>query len=369
MKPRAPLPLRVGVLGCGKISGVYLTSLRRLPAVRLAACADLDPARAEAAAASAGVRAVTPAQLFKDQEIDAVLNLTLPSVHAATTLAALRSGKHVYVEKPLAATLADGKRILSLAGTKRRRVGCAPDTVLGPGHQAALKMVHEGRIGKPVGATAFMQCPGHEHWHPDPAFYYQKGGGPLLDMGPYYLTALVLALGPVRSVAGMATIGRNPRMIRSEPQLGKKIRVETPTHVGALLEFAAGTVAQLGMSFDVAAHTQPWLEIHGTDGSIQFPDPNHFTGPVRFHALYGKSWEETTPAHPAEIQRGMGLAEMAEAIALKRPHLASAELAFHVLEIMTAVLDAARTGRRVSIRSRPPVWKPLPEGVPAMVIP
>ncbi len=369
MKPRAPLPLRVGVLGCGKISGAYLASLRRLPSVRLAACADLDPARAEASAAAAGVRAVTPTQLFKDREIDAVLNLTLPAVHAVTTLAALRSGKHVYVEKPLAATLADGKRILSLAGIKRRRVGCAPDTVLGPGHQAALKMVHEGRIGKPVGATAFMQCPGHEHWHPDPAFYYQEGGGPLFDMGPYYLSALVLALGPVRSVAGMATIGRNPRIIRSEPQRGKKIRVETPTHVASLLEFARGTVAHLGMSFDVAAHTQPWLEIHGTEGSIQFPDPNQFTGPVRFHALYGKSWEEISPTHPAEIQRGMGLAEMAEAMALNRPHLASAELAFHVLEIMTAVLDAAHTGRRIPIRSRPPAWKPLPEGVPAMVIP
>ncbi|NCW28251.1 MAG: gfo/Idh/MocA family oxidoreductase [Verrucomicrobia bacterium] len=368
MKSRRPDPLRVGVLGCGKIAGAYGTSLRHLPSVRLVACADLNRSRAEEMAHQAGLRVTTPAELLRDPAVDAVLNLTVPAVHAKTTLAALSAGKHVYVEKPLAITLAEGKKILSLAKKVKRRVGCAPDTILGPGHQTALRMIHEGRIGKPFAASAFMQCPGHEHWHPDPDFYYRKGGGPLFDMGPYYLTALVQALGPVQKVAGMASVGRNPRIITSQPRNGKEIKVETSTHVAALLEFRSTAVAQIGMSFDVAAHTQPWLEIHGTQGSMQFPDPNRFTGPVRFHALYGTSWEETHPEHPENIQRGMGLAEMAEAIAARRPHQASLELAFHVLEIMTAVLDSARTGRRVTVRSIPTAWEPLPEGIPAMRI-
>lgn len=368
LKTSCHVPLRVGVLGCGKIAGAYGTSLRHLPSVQLVACADLNRSRAEEMAHQEGLRVTTPAELLQDPVIDAVLNLTVPAVHAKTTLAALAAGKHVYVEKPLAITLAEGKKILSLAKKVKKRVGCAPDTVLGSGHQTALRMIHDGRMGRPLAASAFMQCPGHEHWHPDPEFYYRKGGGPLFDMGPYYLTALVQALGPVRKVAGMTSVGRNPRKITSQPRSGKKIKVETPTHVTALLEFRSTAVAQLGMSFDVAAHTQPWLEIHGTRGSMQFPDPNRFTGPVRFHALYGKSWKEIHPKHSENIQRGIGLAEMAEAIAARRPHQASLELAFHVLEIMTAVLDSARTGRRVAVRSTPPAWKPLPKGVPAMKI-
>ncbi|MEW2549100.1 Gfo/Idh/MocA family oxidoreductase [Streptomyces sp. NPDC047002] len=346
-------PLRIGMVGAGKISGAYLDTLKRLDNVVLTAVTDLDPARAAAAAGRPPGAAVAGslADLVARDDVDAVLNLTIPAAHAEVAAAALAAGKHVYGEKPLAATREEADAVLRAAEAAGRRVGCAPDTVLGTGTQTARRAVDDGLIGAPVAATAFMTTAGHEKWHPDPEFYYRPGGGPLLDMGPYYLSALVHLLGPVVRVAGAASRPRAERVIGSGPRAGTAFPVEVQTHVTGVLEHANGALATLVMSFDVHAARLPRIEVHGTGGSLSVPDPNGFDGPVELFGASG-GWEALpVSAGYRRGGRGTGLADLADAVAGGRPHRASAELARHVLDVMLTLLDAAEQARTLPVAS------------------
>ena len=344
----------MGLVGCGHISDRYLKNAPQFPEFEIVACADAIPERAEARAAEYGVRAVrTVAELLADPEIEVVLNLTTPDAHAAIAGAALDAGKGVYNEKPLAIAIEDGKPLVESARAKGLRLGAAPDTFLGGGLQTCRQVIDEGAIGEPVAATASMLIHGHESWHPDPDFYYQVGGGPLFDMGPYYLTALVSLLGPVRRVTGSARATFSERTIRSEPRAGERIAVEVPTHLAAVLDFSSGAIATLVTSFDVWASEMPLLEIYGSEGSLSLPDPNTFGGPVRIKSAGDDAWRDVAITRPyTENSRGLGLADMATGLRGGAPHRANGDLAYHVLEVMHAVETASREGRHVEIESR-----------------
>jgi predicted dehydrogenase len=356
----------VGIIGCGAISGIYLENLtRRFRDARVVACADLIAERAKAAAEKHGVaKACTVAELLHDRDVEIVLNLTIPKAHAAVSLAALAAGKHVYLEKPLAVTRADGERVMKAARKAGRRVGGAPDTFLGAGIQTCRKLIDDGAIGRPIGATAFMTCHGHEGWHPDPEFYYQAGGGPMLDMGPYYLTALVTLLGPIARVAGSTRMSFPERTITSDPKRIRTVKVEVPTHVAGVLDFAAGAVGTIITSFDVWGAHLPTIEIYGTEGSLAVPDPNGFGGPVKLLRKGTKEWVDVPLAFGyAENSRGLGVADMADALAKSRPHRASGELMYHVLDVMEGIHDASRTGRSYAVKSACERPAPMAQGL------
>ena len=345
--------LRVGVVGAGQISGAYLRTFPRLANLRVTAIADLDVARAAAAVDEVpGARATAPEELYAAEDVDLVLNLTIPAAHAEVAHAAISAGKHVYGEKPLAATTAEARALLDAAGIAGVRVGCAPDTVLGTGIQTARAVLDSGEIGAPVAATAFMVTPGHERWHPAPEFYYRPGGGPLLDMGPYYLTALVTLLGPVRRVVGMSSTPRPTRIIGSGPRAGTEFKVEVATHVTGILEHENGALSTLLMSFDVWAGALPRIEVYGTGGSLSVPDPNGFDGEVRLFPAESKEWQ-AVPARGGypNASRGYGVADLARALADDTPHRADGRLAYHVLDIMESLLSAARSGDSVAVAS------------------
>ncbi|MER6144971.1 Gfo/Idh/MocA family oxidoreductase [Streptomyces sparsogenes] len=344
-------PLRVGMVGAGRISGQYLATLATTENLRLTAVTDLDPSRAEEVAAGAGAEAVgSLAGLLARDDVDAVLNLTIPAAHAEVALAAIAAGKHVYGEKPLAATREEATAVLAAARGTGVRIGCAPDTVLGTGTQTGRKAVDDGLIGLPVAATAFMTTPGHETWHPDPEFYYRPGGGPLLDMGPYYISALVHLLGPVTKVTGAASAPRAERRIGSGPRAGQRFAVEVHTHVTGVLHHRNGALSTLLMSFDIHGSDLPRIEVHGTEGSLSLPDPNTFDGPVRVWPARSGGWQPVPVSAGHEHGgRGIGLADLADALATGRPHLASAELAEHVLDVMLTLLDSAHEGRTLPV--------------------
>ncbi len=335
--------MNVGIIGCGNISEIYLTNLSsRFPAVKLIACADLDEARAAEKAAKHGIEARSVAKLLASSDIDIVVNLTIPLAHAVVSEAALKAGKHVYTEKPLTATRADGARLVKLAAANRLRIGGAPDTFLGAGIRTCRELIRSNAIGSVVGGSANMLCPGHESWHPDPAFYYKKGGGPILDMGPYYLTALVDLLGPIAGVSAVARTSFPERMVASGPKKGEWIPVEVPTHVAGLIRFDAGAVVSLSMSFDVQANRMPPIELWGTEGSLAVPDPNTFGGPILLKKKGDTEWvEQALPAEWADNSRGLGVADMAAAIMENRPARASGALCYHVLDAMEGLHDAA----------------------------
>lgn len=356
---------KIGIVGCGNISGIYFKAGQTFEILDIAACADLLPERAAAKAKEFGVaRACTVKELLADPDIDIVVNLTIPKAHAEVALAALKAGKSVHGEKPLAVTRADGQAMLALARKKKLRVGCAPDTFLGGGIQTCVKLIRDGWIGDPIGATAFMTCHGHESWHPDPEFYYKVGGGPMFDMGPYYLTALVALMGPVRRVTGMARATFPERLITSQPKHGTRVTVDVPTHVAGILEFGTGAIGTILTSFDVWAAELPRIEIYGTEGSLSVPDPNGFGGPVRLFRPGSGKWAEMPLSHGyAENSRGIGVADMAYALRSGRPHRASGELSYHVLDIMHAFHDAAAKGRTVTLESTCATPAPLPIGL------
>ena len=345
---------RIGVVGCGNISGVYFKNLSETEGVELLACCDLSEERAEKAAQTYSVpRVCTLSQLLADPDIDIVVNLTTPEAHYSVARQAVEAGKSVYNEKPLTATLEDGADLLKEAEKSRVLVGSAPDTFLGAGLQTCRKLLEDGWIGRPVAATAFMLCHGHESWHPDPEFYYKPGGGPLFDMGPYYLTALVSLLGPVKRVSGATQISFEKRKITSKPKFGALIDVEVPTHAASLLEFHDGVVATLVTSFDVWSAQVPRIEIYGSEGTLSVPDPNGFGGPVGLRRASSSSFDQIPLAFPnAENSRGLGVVDMAAALFTGRPHRASDQLAFHVLEIMHAVHTSSDTGRHIVLSSR-----------------
>lgn len=345
--------VKIGIIGTGNIFGAYVKGCRAFDLLKIVACADIDQSKAEAKAREFNVpRACSVQELLADPQIDIVVNLTVPKVHAQVSLAIIEAGKHVYSEKPLAVTRQDGQRVLAAAREKGVRVGCAPDTFLGGGLQTCRKLVDDGWIGEPVAVAAFMVQHGPESWHPNPDFFYQVGAGPLFDVGPYYLTALINLLGPVKRVAGLSRISFPERYPTSEGNRGRRIAVEVPTHVTGLLEFVSGPIGTLITSFDVWAARLPYIEVYGAEGTLSAPDPNGFGGPVLVRRAGAGEWSSIPLTHSAEVNRGIGVADMAYAITFDRPHRANGDMAYHVLEIMHALEESSRTGRHIEISSR-----------------
>ena len=343
---------KIAIVGCGNISDIYLENCLAF-GLEVVACSDMDMSRAEAKAGQFGVAAQPLTEVLADSFIELIVNLTPPSVHAEVSCAALNAGKHVYSEKPLATNRTDGAQLLALAKQKGLRIGCAPDTFLGAGLQTCRKLLDDGAIGEPVAAVAFMTGRGMEMWHPNPDFFYQPGGGPMFDMGPYYLTTLVSMLGPVRRLTGSARITFPERLITSEPLAGAKIKVNTPTHVTGVLDFVGGSVATVIMSFDVWAANLPSIEVYGSDGSLSVPDPNTFGGPVRVKSATDEEWRDVPLTHGyTENSRGLGVSDMVAAIRENRPHRASGEMAFHVLDLIQSFEEASTSGQHIEIQSR-----------------
>jgi predicted dehydrogenase len=369
-------PVRIGVVGVGNISGIYFDNLKKLEGVEVVAVADLDVARAEAVAAERGIaRALTTEALLADSEVEFVLNLTIPAAHGPVALQAIENGKHVYNEKPLSVSRAEAQQVIEAASKKGLRVGCAPDTFLGAGLQTARKSIDAGDIGEPIGAQARMIGHGPEAWHPNPDFFYKNGGGPMLDMGPYYVTALVHLLGPVARVSGSARISqkRRPIVATNEAFYGQarnaslekgsyEIEVETPTHYAGVLDFAGGAISELTMSFDVWHSKHDWqhpIIIFGTEGSMLVPDPNNFGGTVLVRKAQDSDWHEVPVTHGnAENSRGVGVQDMALAIRNGGAHRVSGALAFHVLDVMLSVREAGEQGLYKTLTSG--VERPAP---------
>ncbi len=342
----------VGIVGCGVISDIYLKNLTGIfkDLIRVKCCTDLDKARRIEKAQTYGVEAVgSLADMLADPEIDIILNLTTPPVHAQVDLAAVRAGKHVYSEKPLAVSLDESAAVLEEAKQKGVRVGCAPDTFLGAGIQKARNLIDEGVIGEVVSVSACMACHGHESWHPHPEFYYRTGGGPMMDMGPYYLTALVNLAGPITRVTGMVNKAFGTRTMTSSERNGDTVDVEIMTHVTGSIEFADGAVGTIVTSFDIWKSDVPRIEVHGTKGSLSIPDPNTFGNDTNDLLLCREGTEEweINPLDGfsyADNSRGLGVVDMALAIGQERPHRASGELAGNVLEAMLGFELSAQSG-------------------------
>ena len=357
--------MKIGIIGCGNISQAYFNAAKVFPKLQVVACADINEAAAKAKAEENTVEALTVAGLLARKDIKAVINLTIPKAHAEVSLQALKAGKHVHSEKPLAVTREEGRKIIETAKKKGLRVGCAPDTFLGGGLQTCRKLIDDGWIGRPTGGTANMLGRGPEGWHPNPAFFYQKGAGPMFDMGPYYITALVHLLGPVKRVAANTGRAYEKRLATCKEHFGELLPVEVPTHLAGSLEFHSGAIITVTISFDV---WRPWpanpIEIYGTNGSLAVPDPNGFGGSVKLFKEGQKEWQESAYTHGyTENMRSIGLADMVNAIDSGRPHRCSGELAYHVLDVMHAFEESSVTGKHVVLASTCPQPAPLPLGL------
>lgn len=349
--------LKIGVVGCGNISLAYMRNAPLFRGVEITTCADLNMEAARRRAAEFNLRATDVESLIDDKNIDLILNLTIPAAHFDVSMRALSAGKHVFTEKPLGVTAHEGRQLVDAAAAKGLALGSAPDTFLGAAGRRARRQLEAGAIGKLVTGTAFMMGRGMEHWHPDPSFYYQGGAGPVMDMGPYYLTMMVNLMGPVRRVQAVATSGQEERLITAEgPKKGTTFKVGTPTSVLSLLEFDCGATITFGASWDVFRHSNHPIELHGTEGSLRLPDPDNFGGIVALSSR-GAPWQETDTAGelfgainwpiaaPDRANyRMLGLADLARAIIKGRPPRASGDLALHVLEIMEAILRAGKSG-------------------------
>jgi predicted dehydrogenase len=356
--------LNVAVVGCGNISGIYFTNLSgRFQNAKITTCADLDIERARAIVEKKDkdgkllypdLKACRLDEAYTDPDIDIILNLTIPKAHHEVAMKALSHGKHVYGEKPLCSSMTEALELVQLAKDKDLRVGCAPDTFLGAGIQTTRKLIDDGWIGDVVSANVSMNCRGHESWHPDPEFYYQVGGGPLFDMGPYYLTALVHFLGPVEEVCAMGTKAFEERTITSKPKFGEKVPVEVLTHLVGQMSFSNNVIANLTMSFDTYKSDEPCIEIHGTKGSLSVPDPNGFGGEVKIrHQDGGNDWAPVPLIYGySENSRGLGVDDMANGILNEQPHRASGDLALHVLEIMHALDTSAQEKSYITTKHR-----------------
>ncbi len=367
--------VKTAIIGCGNISSIYLQNCPTWESLDVVACADLDLQRAESQAAKFNIpRALTVDEVLADPAIELIVNLTIPAAHSTVGLAALRAGKSVYNEKPLAITREDARLMLDEARARGLHVVGAPDTFLGGVLQTARQLIDAGAIGQPVGATAFMLIQGPEAWHPDPGFLFKVGAGPLFDVGPYYLTALIAMLGPIGRATGSGRITYPDRTIGSGPKRSTKIPVETPTHIASLLDFVSGPIATLVMSFDVSVTAGAAIdlygiggalfEIYGTEGTVSLPDPNTFAGPVRVRRIGETEWRDIPLTHAhTENSRGIGVADLAEAIRRGRPHRANGHLGLHVLDAMHAVLEASETGRHIKLTSTCDRPAPLPAGL------
>lgn len=339
-------PVRVGIIGCGNISPAYIKGCAEYDILKVVALADMNPAAADARAKEFGIeRVLTVDELIADPDIDLVINLTIPSAHAPVNRRILLAGKHAYTEKPFGLNRAEGAEVLALAREKGLLVGCAPDTYLGPAWQTARKVLDDGLIGEPSAAFGSMLSGGPESWHPSPEFFYKHGGGPLFDMGPYYLSALVHLLGPVKMVTAMAKKAFAQRTVGSGPLQGNKIDVDIFTHLSGLLEFENGVQATTIFSFDTFGGGElPRLEIYGHLGTLHLPDPNHRDGELKIRLQGEKDWtvypneHMHTPPH-----RGIGVADMAYAIRTGRSTRVAGEIANHVLDIMCAFGESAQS--------------------------
>lgn len=357
----------VGIIGTGNISSAYLRAITGhenmagFPVLDIKGLADMRPEASQARAAEFGLQSMSIDEMLGSSDIQLIINLTIPRAHVDVGLRALAAGKHVYSEKPLGINYAEGRKLLDAANRAGLRIGSAPDTFLGGSHQQARAIVDSGALGQMVGGTGFFMCPGHEAWHPDPAFYYDIGGGPVLDMGPYYITDLVNLLGPVARVSAMASRLRDQRTVLSEPKKGQVMDVKIDTHATASLGFANGAIVQVGLSFDVAAHRHVPLELYGTEASLIVPDPNFFGGDVEIRKRgRDEAWTkvEVTQPYADGNYRSLGVADMAQGILDNRPHRANGDLALHVLEVMEAFATASAEGRTVDIKT--PVQRPEP---------
>lgn len=351
----------IGIIGAGYISSRYLENLTTLfDNVEVLGVADLMEDRAREQGERFGVQPMTVADLLAHPEIEIVVNLTIPAAHAEVAFSVMEAGKSIYSEKPLAAAREDAARILEMAEAKGVLAGGAPDTFLGAGYQTARKLLDEGVIGTPVAANAMLLLSGHERWHPNPDFYYQPGGGPMFDMGPYYLTALMSLLGPVSRVAAMSAASFETRTIASGPRAGEVIPVDTPTHIAALLDFAQGTKATLTTTFDVHDTNRTTVVLYGSEGSMRLPDPNWFKGPVEILRAGSDTWEPVDLiAGYTEDSRGLGVSDMASALREGRSPRASGALAMHVVDVMHAALESSAQERSIHIASTADRPEPL----------
>lgn len=382
---KAHKPFRIGLIGTGRISDIYIQNCSKFDELEIVSCGSLDAEESKKKAQVYGIPTVqSPVEILADPNVDCILNLTIPASHAAVTLQALEAGKHVYSEKPIATDILDCRRILNLARSKNLKVGNAPDTFFGGRWQTVRKLLDQQVIGKPTGVMAFAGTHGVERHHPNPDFYYQTGGGPLLDLGPYYLTAMVFLLGPILKVSGMARKTFDQRMIENGNRYGEKIDVEVDTHSLSMLEFQNGTIGSMTLSFDIWDSETPRFEIYGEDGTICIPDPdpvhgaNIFQGPVLYRTRSESRWEfqprpkdrgdwlvaENTHGFNQD-SRGVGLLDLYYAVRDDRTVRASAELAAHVSEVMHGILDAPSQGGFVAINSTCDVPEILPENFPA----
>jgi len=342
-------PAQVGIVGCGVISRTYAGNESAFDAFDIVACSDLEPSRSEVVAADFGLEHVPVDELLRSDAIDVVLNLPPPAAHASVTRAALEAGKHVYSEKPLGTTVAEARELGILAEEHGLRLGCAPDIFLSGVYQRARSLLDEGAIGEPLAVSAAMLSGGQETWHPDPDIFFRDGAGPLLDMGPYYVTAIVSLLGPVRRVAGFASTFVLERTIEIGPRRGERFVAETPTHISSMLELSSGATAMLVATFESPGHYASTMLVHGSEGELALPDPNTFDGPMQIRRRRGE-WETVSYATRGKADaRGLGLQDMVEAIAEERPHRTSAALATHVVDVARSILDSCDTGSAVVI--------------------
>jgi predicted dehydrogenase len=365
--------VNIAILGCGHVSDQYFVGCARQDALEVVACADLDVNRAEHKAAEHRVRrACSPEELMDDPGVDLVVNLTPPLAHAEASLAAIRGGKHVWSEKPLAPTLAEAREIVAAASEAGVRLGCAPDTFLGGGLQTSIKLLDDGWIGQPVAAVAMVSEHGYEHFHPDVASFYSPGGGPALDIGPYYVTALVAMLGPVARVTGFARATFPERTMLTGPRRGQPIPVRVPTHVTGVLELASGALVTVLLSWDIWATHLPYIEVYGTEGSLSVANPDEFGGLPLLRRAAKEELEQPPPppgtlpwtpiplAFEGDVGRGLGIADMAAAIETGRPHRASAELAYHVLEVLSALASGEPGAVEIDSRCERPARLAVP---------
>lgn len=347
--------IKVGVIGCGNISNAYFHGMGLFPdLIEVAGCADIDVAKAAAKAKECNVPwSGSVDDILANREIDLIVNLTIPAAHAKVNMAALKSGKHAYCEKPFSVSTAEGKKVLAYAKSKKLKLGTAPDTFLGAGLQTCRKLIDEGVIGKPVAGFASLISRGVETWHSNPEFYYKKGGGPMFDMGPYYLTAMVHLMGPIKRVAATAKISFPKRLITSQPFAGKIIKVEALTHYSGTITFANGAIVTMMMTFDVCDSKLPRLEIYGEKGTLSCPDPNHFhlDNSIFQKGIADKEWQAIPLVHPHRTGRGMGVADMAKAILTGRPYRCNGDLGYHIVEVMEAFEKSSKLGRHVNITS------------------
>lgn len=354
-----PDSLSVGIIGCGNISAAYLKLAPNFKGMRIAACADISESAARARAEEYGIQAKPVEDLLSDPSIDIVVNLTIPAAHFEVTKSILEAGKHAYSEKPFALSLEQGKELGKAAREKSLRIGSAPDTFMGGAHQLARLAVDSGKIGRVATGACFVQSPGMEMWHPNPDFFFQPGGGPVLDLGPYYVSNLVQLLGPVRRVGAIGKKVSERRTITSEPRRGEIIKVEIPTTFHSILEFESGALVTYVTSWDVWQHGHSSMELYGDQGTLHVPDPNFFGGEVRMtlrdsfvNGLPGWDHPLSVPNHGSQANyRGIGLAEMARAIMEGRQHRCSFEFALHAVDVMTAIIRSSETGQFLDIET------------------